>query len=126
MLSRPRKRAQVARVSLGLIRTGNGAAALLAPERFARRLGVDPVDDAAAMLWISRLFGVRTVVIGLDLILPGPAREPAIRVAPVIHASDTAAAAIAGVRGELPGRTATLLTAISGLNTVLAFVAKAR
>ena len=125
MLSRPRKRAQVARVSLGLIRTVNGAAALLAPARFAKRVGVDP-DDPGAMLWISRLFGVRTVVIGLDLILPGPAREPAIRIAPVIHASDTAAAAIAGVRGELPGRTATLLTAISGLNTVLAFVAKAR
>ena len=40
----------------------------------------------------------------------------------VIHASDTAAAAAGGIRGELPPRVAALLTGISTVNTTLAIL----
>jgi hypothetical protein len=43
--------------------------------------------------------------------------------APLIHGSDTASAAVAGLRGDLPRRAAVVATAISGANLVLALLA---
>lgn len=108
---------------LGGIRLINGAGALLAPGFAARRLGVDPNANAAP-IYPLRMFGVRTVVIGAELLLPRSEEQRAwtLRVGIVIHASDTIAAALAGLRGHLPARTALLLTGVSALNTTLAVV----
>jgi hypothetical protein len=113
-----------ARVTLAVIRLFNGVAALFVPATLARRLGVDPLANPAA-LYALRLFGVRTVLIGAQLLLrDGGLRAHSLRVAPVVHALDATAALIAGDRGQLPRRAATTAALISTVNTVLAVVAQ--
>jgi len=109
---------------LAAIRLFNGATALLAPDFLARRLGGSSEGNRPG-LYAFRLFGIRTVLIALELVFSkGPARTRALNSAVLIHASDTACAAIAGKRGEIPQRAATMTTAISAFNTVLAVVAR--
>jgi hypothetical protein len=113
-----------ARIWLAGIRIFNGAAALLAPKWLARRIRPEPEPGPAA-IYAFRLFGVRTVKIGADL-LSGDAgvREHAARQALAIHASDTMTAAMLLLRGLVTKRAGIMLTAISGLNTFLAFRAR--
>jgi len=114
----------VARVALGTIRLVNGAVALTVPEQFAKRVGVDP-DENRPALYVMRLFGARTVLLGADLLRgDGPERAHALRVAPLVHVSDTAAAALAGATGQLPAKAARAATAISGVNVLLALLAR--
>ena len=71
------------------------------------------------------MFGIRTVLIGLDLLSSDPdVRRHAQRAALLIHASDTASAAAAGLSKQLPARSAALATGISALNVVLAAIAR--
>jgi hypothetical protein len=115
-----------ARITLAGIRLFNGVAALFVPATLARQLGVDPAANPAA-LYALRLFGVRTVLIGAQLLLrDGGVRAHSLRVAPAIHALDASAALIAGGRGQLPQRAATTAAIISSVNTVLAIVALKR
>jgi len=115
-----------ARITLAGIRLFNGVAALFVPATLARRLGVDPEANPAA-LYALRLFGVRTVLIGAQLLLrDGGLRAHSLRVAPAIHALDATAALIAGERGQLSQRAATTAAIISTVNTVLAIVALKR
>jgi hypothetical protein len=115
-----------ARITLAGIRLFNGVAALFVPATLARQLGVDPAANPAA-LYALRLFGVRTVLIGAQLLLrDGGVRAHSLRVAPAIHALDASAALIAGERGQLPQRAATTAAIISTVNTVLAIVALKR
>jgi hypothetical protein len=113
--------ARTARLVLGAIRLVNGATALVAPGSAGRRLGVEP-GQAGGATYPLRLFGVRTVVLGADL-LRGRGTTPADV---AIHATDTVAAVLGGVRKELPRGTATLLTCLSAGNTVLAYLARER
>src|SRR4051812_10291035 len=108
---------------LGGIRLVNGAAALLTPGLVARRLGVDP-DANPAPIYPLRMFGVRTVVIGVDLLMPteNDKRLRAMQTGIVIHASDTLAAALGGLRGQLAPPTSAILTGISAVNTTLAIL----
>jgi len=113
-----------ARVVLGLIRLVNGTGSLLAPEPFGRRLGIEPAANPAAS-YVTRLFGVRTMLIGYDLLRRDEeTRRRALRVAPLIHVSDTVAAVVAGASGRIPRKAAVAATAISATNTVLALVAR--
>ncbi len=64
-----------ARYALALIRIVNGAIALVAPSIIVKRFGETPGESAAATYGL-RLFGVRTVLIGVDLITQ---RGPALR-----------------------------------------------
>ena len=111
---------------LGGIRLFYGTAALFTPTTIARRLGVDP-DANPAPIHPLRMFGIRTMLIGAELLCQGrETRARSMRVAPLIHGSDTASAIISGVRRELPPRVAVLTSVISGLNTVLAIVGQPR
>ncbi|HKV67489.1 MAG TPA: hypothetical protein VJN72_05330 [Gaiellales bacterium] len=115
----------LARVTLAAIRLVNGSAALVAPSLLARNLGVGRGDNQTVQ-YVFRMFGVRTVVIGLQLLLPdGELRRASVRTAPVIHASDTASAALAGLTRQIPARPALIATSISALNTALALTANA-
>src|SRR5919112_6429663 len=117
---------EYARITLSAIRLFNGTAALFAPAALLRRLGVDPEANLAAH-YALRMFGVRTVLIGAQLLLRnGGLRAHSLRVAPVIHVLDAAAAMIAGAQGQLPRRAATTAALISTVNTVLAVVAQTR
>jgi hypothetical protein len=107
---------------LGTIRLVNGAVALASPESAARRLGTD-AEANPAPIYPMRLFGVRTVILGAELLVGDPAlRRRSMKLGIVIHASDTVAAASGGLRGQLPPRVAILTTAISSVNTALAIL----
>jgi hypothetical protein len=119
-------RQEVARVALGSIRTVNGLAALLTPRKMLRRLGVESETNGAA-IYALRMFGIRTIILGIELLVAkGARRDEALRTAVPIHASDTVSAFIAGVHGDLPRRAAVLATIISSINTGLAFLARDR
>jgi hypothetical protein len=110
-----------ARWLLAAIRILNGGAGLFFPDALAHRLGIDPEQNPGALYFI-RLFGVRTVVIGADL-LRSERRADALREAVLIHGSDTLAAGIAAFSGRLPAKVGLSITLISALNTVLALLA---
>jgi hypothetical protein len=112
----------LARIALAAIRLFNGTAALVAPDELARRLGVDP-EQHPGVLYFVRLFGIRTVLIGAELLVrKGERRDEALKLAILIHASDTVAAAMAASsqRGPSGGWT---IVAISAVNTALALYA---
>jgi hypothetical protein len=114
----------VSRYALGGIRILNGALGLLAPAVIQKRLGDPAVDRNAAAVYGLRLFGVRTIVLGADLIrLRGEALGHAVRSAPLIHASDTATVLALKQNKQLAPELARPLVLISGLNTALAVTA---
>jgi len=112
-----------ARYALAAIRIGTGTLALVAPSVIIKRFGEDPEKDAAAIYGL-RLFGVRTVLIGADLITEqGQPLQHTVGQAVVIHASDTLTAATLGTSGRLRPQMAVPITLISALNTALAIAA---
>lgn len=112
-----------ARYALAAIRIANGLLALLAPSLIIKRFGEDPEKDAAAIYGLQ-LFGVRTVLIGADLITEhGQPLQHSINQAVIIHASDTLTAATLGTSGRLRPQMAVPITLISALNTALAIAA---
>jgi hypothetical protein len=113
---------KLSRFALGGVRLVNGAAALGAPGVVARQLGA---DGERGVHYALQLFGIRTVILGAELLfLRGPRLEWAVRVAPIIHASDTVSAAVAGIRKQILPRAAVLAVFISAMNTVLALLAQ--
>lgn len=118
-----RTRSDLATKTLATVRLINGTAGLLAPQFLLRRLGTDPRIDRSGV-YPFRMFGIRTILMGADLLLlRGEERRRAQRLALLVHASDTAAAATAGIRGDLPRKAAVTTTVISAGNTVLALLA---
>lgn len=114
---------KTARKALGLIRLVNGALGLLVPARLITRMQGEP-ETRGSGIYFARLFGVRTVVMGVDLLTAeDEALDRALASAVPIHASDTAAAFLAGVTGRIPKKPAAMLVAISSVNTVLASIA---
>lgn len=115
-----------ARKALAAVRIVMGAAGLVAPELMLRRLGVNTTLDRSGT-YPFRMFGIRTVLIGADLLLlQGNDLRRASRFAVVIHATDTISAATTGIRGDLPRRQAIMATSISAVNTALAVAALRR
>ncbi len=117
--------ARYARYALGAIRLTNGTIALVAPKRLVKTFGADPETNGAAV-YALRLFGVRTVCLGLVLLIAeGPVLEDAVRYALPIHATDTMSAVVAGLTGQLPRRAAVTGAVVSAFNTALAAAARA-
>lgn len=113
-----------ARLALAGIRLFNGAAALAAPRLAARRIG-GLEEPSAETLYVLRLFGIRTILLAGDLLAKDEAvRRRAVRLALVVHLTDTASAALAGARGGVPAATARTLVLVSGTNAVLAALAR--
>lgn len=117
------RRGDAARILLAAIRLANGTAGLVAPRVLAGRLTTPETEGAA--IYPFRLFGVRTILIGAELLARDPqVRRRAIDAGVLIHASDTAAAFFGGRSGQLPAPMAKRLTVLSGLNTLLALTAR--
>ncbi|MEU6811157.1 hypothetical protein ABZ920_19640 [Streptomyces sp. NPDC046831] len=111
-------------LALAGIRLFNGATGLLAPDLLIRRLDPGPEPPSPAAVYAFRLFGIRTVLLGLDLLIDhGERLREDLREGILIHGSDTATAASLGLGGRLPPRTAVLTTLVSAVNTVLAVMA---
>jgi len=95
----------------------------LAPEALLGRLGVDTAKDRSGT-YPFRMFGIRTILIGLDLLLlTGDELRRAEKLAVLIHASDMILAGITTVHGDLPRKQGLVATAISAVNTGLAVIA---
>ncbi|MGW2635725.1 hypothetical protein [Streptomyces sp. NPDC001348] len=110
--------------ALAGIRLFNGATGLLAPDLLIRRLDPGHEPPSPAAVYAFRLFGIRTVLLGLDLLTShGDRLRQDLREGVLIHGSDTATAASLGLGGRLPPRTAVLTTLISAVNTALAVTA---
>ena len=106
--------------ALAGIRLTNGSLALVAPTFMTRRLGMAG-SGSRASTYVLRMFGIRTVLIGLDLVTGTIAsREAALKRAPMIHAIDASAALAATRSGALPPRAGAMATAISLVNLALA------
>ncbi len=113
----------IARPILATIRIANGVLGLVYPNFLIRRLGGNPAVQTLAP-YPFRMFGIRTVLLGTDLLLlRGEQLKRATRIAVVIHASDTLCAALGGIRREVPPRVAVSTTSISAVNTGLALLA---
>ena len=100
---RPTRSDEYAWKALATIRLVNGGLALLAPRWLARRLGVRP-ELQPAIIYPLRMFGIRTIFLGVDLLWgEGVVRDAAVKRAVVIHATDTVAAVLAGrIRTFMP------------------------
>ena len=109
-----------ARMALATIRLVNGTMALLAPGKMLRSLGADP-DTNRVAIYPLRMFGIRTVVLGVDLLAGGSVQQKG-RVGVVIHTTDAVSAITAGLRRQLPARVALAAAAISLTNTALAAI----
>jgi hypothetical protein len=69
------------------------------------------------------MFGIRTVLIGVELLVEtGERRAAAVRRGILIHASDTLAAYLATLSGNFP-KQGRAIVFISAMNTLLAIVA---
>jgi hypothetical protein len=113
-----------ARNALGIVRFVNGAIGLVAPAVIMRRFGEDDPAGNPAATYALRLFGIRTVLIGADLLRKrGSELDHAVRVAPIIHASDTATVLALQRSKQLSPELARPLALISGANTLLAVLA---
>ncbi|MCA1647763.1 MAG: hypothetical protein LC797_20645 [Chloroflexi bacterium] len=111
-----------ARILLACIRLSMGFLGLLAPSIPAKQIGVDPTTNPG-ILYVFRMFGIRTVLIGAELLMQtGDRRSEALRRAVLIHASDTAAAYVASRSGYFPKR-GRIIVWISAVNTLLAIIA---
>jgi hypothetical protein len=114
-----RKR-QAARYLLASIRLVNGTAGLVAPQLLIRRFDGD-VTPSPGAIYAFRLFGIRTILLGLGLLTTKDDQlQRALREGVVIHASDVATVTLLGVRRQLPPRTAVLIGLISVVNVALA------
>lgn len=112
-----------ARYVLAVIRVVNGAIALVAPSVIVKRFGEVPGESAAAIYGL-RLFGIRTVLIGADLVSQrGSSLRHVVCQAVVIHATDTLTVAGLVICGRVRPRVAVPLMVISAVNTVLAAMA---
>jgi len=120
-LSRARSNAHLV---LTAIRMLMGVLALVVPHWLAKRLDVD-ADKSPALLYFQRMFGIRTILIALDLVTGAEEdRQRALSRGHVIHACDATAAALAGARGNLAPRPARMAVAISLVNLLLALIAR--
>jgi hypothetical protein len=113
-----------ARVALAGVRLVNGGLGLVAPRLLIDRFDPHGAPSPAAV-YAFRLFGIRTILIALDLLRPDRAQRAA-EDGVLIHASDTVTALSLALSGVVPRRTGIVTTAISAGNVVLAVLAVER
>jgi hypothetical protein len=111
---------------LAAIRILNGTLGLVAPGVLIKRL--DPASEAnPAAIYAFRLFGIRTIWLGVDLLVrPRAEVHRALQEGIVIHSSDVVTAVLLGLEHKVPKRTAILTALISATNVALAAAALER
>jgi hypothetical protein len=117
---------RIARQGLAGVRIVNGVLGLVAPGFLIRRFEPEGEPSPAAV-YAFRLFGIRTILLGLDLVT---GREDEVqrvtRQGVLIHLSDLATVVALGVGGKIPRRAAVLTSLISGTNALLAVTGRER
>jgi hypothetical protein len=96
--------------SLVSTRTAIGAGAWLAPRLSGRLFGLDP-DANPQAAYLGRLFGIRDVALGYGLRMnTGDQQRQWLRIGVVCDLADALAGLLAGRRGDLPAKSALLVT----------------
>ena len=108
------------------VRLANGTTGLVAPQLLIRR--IDPAQAVSpAGIYAFRLFGVRTMFLGAELLIRRDAQlQHGLREGLVIHASDVATSVLVGVQRQVTPRTSALLATISAITVPLAATALER
>lgn len=109
-----------ARQGLAGVRLAMGTLGLVAPDLLIKRM--EPVGEPSpAAVYAFRLFGIRTILLGIDLLVRADDEvQRELRQGVVIHLSDVVTVVLLGLRHKIPQRTAVLTTLISGTNIALA------
>lgn len=102
----------------------NGTLGVFAPRFLIRQLGIRP-EIEPGMIYVFRMFGVRTIFLALDLIRLPDQRGRSLREGILVHGTDMSAALAGAALGQLPWRKGLLVAGVSLVNTALA-VAGAR
>jgi hypothetical protein len=84
-------------------------------------------DPGRVAVYPLRMFGIRTVVLGIQLLASGAGPDGGSvrqqgQAGVVIHAADAASAISAGLRRQLPARVSAAAAGISMTNTALAWI----
>jgi hypothetical protein len=116
------KVADGARIALAALRLFFGTLGLLAPQLLIRRIEGQNADSPAAV-YAFRLFGIRTILLGRELLLPGQELR-SLNEAPLVHGADTITATLLTLGGHVPRRSGLSLVTVSAINTLLALVAR--
>jgi hypothetical protein len=108
---------------LGVVRLVNGGLGLLLPRVLIRR--IDSSDSSPAAVYAFRLFGIRNILIGRDVLARrGEALNRSLDEAVLVHGTDSLTAMVLTATGAVPRRPGLLLVAISGINTTLALLSR--
>ena len=89
--------------ALAAIMLTNGSLALLAPSWLAGRLGVVAANQPA-ILYVLRMFGIRTLLVAADLCLEPGRRQRALQEGILMHSPDALSARAPAAFGRLPVR----------------------
>lgn len=105
--------------ALAAIMLVNGTLGVFAPRFLIRGLGIKP-EIEPGMIYVFRMFGIRTIFLGVDLFRVPDQRGRALREGIVVHGTDMTAALTGAALGQLPWRKGLMVGGISLLNTALA------
>jgi len=102
----------------------NGTLGVFAPRFLIRSLGIKP-EIEPGMIYVFRMFGIRTLFLAVDLFRLPNQRGRSLREGVLVHGTDMTAAVTGAALGQLPWRQGLMVAGVSFLNTALA-IASAR
>ena len=97
----------------------NGTLGVFAPRFLIRQLGIKP-EVEPGMIYVFRMFGIRTIFLAVDLFRFPSQRGRSLREGILVHGTDMTAALTGTALGQLPWRKGLIVSGVSLLNTALA------
>jgi len=97
----------------------NGTLGVFAPRFLIRQLGIKP-EIEPGMIYVFRMFGIRTTFLAVDLFRFPSQRGRSLREGILVHGTDMTAALTGTALGQLPWRKGLIVSGVSLLNTALA------
>jgi hypothetical protein len=114
-----KSRGEFAWKALAGIMLVNGTLGVFAPRFLIRSLGIRP-EIQPGMVYVFRMFGIRTLFLAVDLFRLPDQRGRSLREGVIVHGIDMTAALACAALGQLPWRKGLLVAGISFFNTALA------
>jgi hypothetical protein len=97
----------------------NGTLGVFAPRFLIRQLGIKP-EIEPGMIYVFRMFGIRTIFLAVDLFRVPNQRGHSLREGILVHGTDMTAALAGAALGQLPWRKGLMVAGVSLTNTALA------
>src|SRR5258708_19412729 len=90
----------------------NGTFGVFAPRFLIRQLGIKP-EIEPGMIYVFRMFGIRTIFLAVDLFRFPSQRGRSLREGILVHGTDMTAALTGTALGQLPRRKGLIVSAAS-------------